>query len=131
MRVLYALLCHHADKRADGTTDIHGVFHSLLATRFPASQEHMVFALGIEWDRESVGPKRFQIDLVDTGGAPSLTIQGETQIVARNPQHAPPRTELILPMEDIRFPRPGTYFFELKVGKQKQRIAPLHLLQGP
>lgn len=131
MRVLYALNCEHAEARHDGRLDVHGVFHQLYAPGFPAKQDRMVLALAIEWDAEPEGRLEFKIDLVDPAGSPALTIRGHTDVSARQPADAPPQTRLIMPMEEVVFPAEGTFFFELQVGDETVRLAPLHLIANP
>jgi hypothetical protein len=130
LRILYALNCEHAETRQDGRLDVHGVFHQLYAPGFPAKQDRMVLALAVEWDVEGEGRKEFKIDLQDPSGSPSLTISGHTDISARQDGEAPPQTRLILPMEEIVFPAPGTYFFELTVDDESVRVGPLHLIEN-
>lgn len=131
MRVLYALNCEHAHARPDGRLDVHGVFHQLYAPGFPAKQDRMVLALAVEWDQEPEGRREFSIDLTDPSGSPCLTISGHTDVSSRTAGEAPPQTRLILPMEEVVFPQAGTYLFDLKVGEEKVRVAPLHLVENP
>lgn len=131
MRILYSFTCQHAEPRPDGRLDIHGVFHELFARSFPAAQDQLVFVLAVEWDVEGPGRRDFKIDLLDPSGSPSLTIQGHTDVTAPQPYSPPPRTVLILPMEDIRFPVAGTYIFHLSVDDHSMPVAPLHLIEHP
>jgi hypothetical protein len=130
MRILYALNCEHAEPRQDGRLDVHGIFHQLYAPGFPAKQDRMVLALAVEWDQEGEGRLDFRIDLVDPNGSPSLTISGHTDVSARAPGEAPPQTRLILPMQEVIFPSAGTYLFEMAVGGESMRFAPLHLIEN-
>ncbi|HUE96127.1 MAG TPA: hypothetical protein VMN39_05680 [Longimicrobiaceae bacterium] len=107
------------------------MFHQLYAPGFPASQDRLVLALALEWDLENEGRVDFSIDLRDPSGSPSLTIRGHTDITPKATIEAPPRTLLVLPMEDVVFPRPGTYLFELDVAGEKSVLAPLHLIEDP
>jgi hypothetical protein len=131
VRVLYALNCEHADSREDGRLDVHGVFHQLYAPGFPAQQDRLVLAMAIEWDQEEPGPREFKIDLLDPTGSPTLTINGQTDVIPRDPRESPPQTRLVMPMEGIIFPKPGTYIFELKVDEEVFQLAPLHLIENP
>jgi hypothetical protein len=124
------LNCEHAQSRQDGRLDVHGVFHQLYAPGFPAKQDRMVLALAVEWDIEGEGRQEFRIDLLDPNGSPSLTISGHTDVTPPQAGDAPPQTRLILPMEEVIFPAAGTYFFELRVGEEAVRVAPLHLIEG-
>jgi len=131
VRVLYALICEHADNRQDGRLDVHGIFHQLYAPGFPAKQDRMVLALAIEWDLEEPGRRDFKIDLLDPAGSPALTISGHTDVTPRNPMESPPQTRLIMPVEGVIFPVAGSYIFELSVEEQTFRLAPLHLIENP
>lgn len=91
----------------------------------------MVLALAVEWDAEGEGRRDFKIDLVDPSGSPCLTISGHTDVSPREPGEAPPQTRLILPMEEVVFPAAGTYLFDLQVGEEVHRLAPLHLIENP
>ena len=91
MRVLYAVICEHAEERADRRLDVHGIFHQLYAPGFPASQDRLVLALALEWDSEDAGRRELKIDLVDPSGSPCLTIRGHTDVVQRPENDAPRR----------------------------------------
>ena len=129
MRSLYAVICEQAEARADGRLDVHGIFHELFAPGFPASQERLVLALAIEWDTEGPGRREFSIELLDPSGSPSVTIRGHTDVTERRQGDAPPRTVLVLPMENIVFPLAGTYLFELSLAGTLTQLAPLHLIE--
>lgn len=131
MRVLYSLICEHAESRNDGRVDIHGVFHQLFAPGFPASQDQLVLAVAIEWDVEREGRRDLQIDLLDPSRSPVLTIRGHTDVTPRTPHEAPPRTLLVLPMKDVVFPAAGTYLFELQAEDGNVPLAPFHLIEDP
>jgi hypothetical protein len=131
VRVLYALNCEHAENREDGRLDVHGIFHQLYAPGFPAKQDQMVLALAIEWDVEEPGRREFKIDMMDPSGSPALTISGHTDVTPRAENESPPQTRLVMPMEGVVFPTPGTYLFELQVGGEEVRLAPLHLIENP
>jgi len=131
MKVLYALLCEQAQERHDGRLDVHGVFHQLYAPAFPAQQERMTLAVAVEWEAHEQGKIEFSIELVDPSRSPALSITGHTDVSARQPFQGPPQTRLIMPLDGVVFPAEGTYAFELVVGGERQRLAPLHLILDP
>jgi hypothetical protein len=131
VRFLYAVNCEHAHARTDGRLDLHGIFQQLYAPGFPAKQDQMVVAVGVEWDVEGEGRQEFKIDLVDPNGSPCLTIRGHTDVTARVPGEAPPRTLLVLPMEEVVFPSAGTYLYRVEIGGEALEVAPLHLIENP
>ena len=44
---------------------------------------------------------------------------------------APAQTRLVMPLEEIVFPAPGTYLFQLHVGDVVELLCPLHLVENP
>jgi hypothetical protein len=132
VRVLYALICEQAGERHDGRLDAHGIFHQLYAPGFPAQQEQMTFAVGIEWDAGEIGRHDFRIDLTDPTGSPALTINGHTEVGERIPGEAPPQTRLVMPLEGVVFPAAGTYTFDLVVSEgERIPLCPIHLIENP
>lgn len=123
MRILAAAVCDHAARTPDGKLDLHGVFHDLYASGFPARQDRMTLALTLEWDRRDEGRHAFRIDLRDPGGRPTLTVEGESDVTPTPADRPPPRTALVMPLEDVVFPVPGRYEFDVKVKG--------HVLPGP
>ena len=131
MHVQLALVCDDARMRPDGKMDVHGVFNDLAAPSFPAKQDRMVLVTTIEWDRDDEGRNAFRVDLLGPDGRPSLTVDGHTDVDARSPDRPPPRTRLILPLEEVVFPRPGKYRFEIRVKGRKLRGPSLFLMESP
>ena len=131
MKVLYAMLCEHADARDDGRVDVTGIFTQLYAPGFPAQQDRMVLVAGIEWERSERGTVPFSIDLLDPNRAPVGTISGGSEVRDTPAVAGPPMTRLVMPLENVIFPAEGTYQFELKVGEQAQVLTRLHLIENP
>lgn len=130
MYVQLALVCDDAQVRPDGKMDVHGIFNDLIAPGFPAKQERMVLVTTIEWDRDDEGRIKFKVELVGPDGRPSLTVDGHTDVDPRRGDRPPPRTRLILPLEDVVFPRPGRYSFEIRVKGRKLRGPSLFLMEA-
>lgn len=131
MKILYVLICEDASARPDGRVDVHGVFHQLYAPGFPAQQDRMMLALAIEWDAAEEGRVQFGIDLLDPAGSPAFTISAHTDVSPPEDGQVPPQTRLLMPLEDVVFPRAGTYEFEVRVGEERRRTTPLHLVHNP
>lgn len=130
MHVQLSLVCDQARMRPDGKMDVEGAFNDLVAPGFPAKQEHMVLVTTIEWDRGDRGRNKFKVDLIGPNGRPSLTVDGHTDVEPRPPDRPPPRTRLILPLEDVIFPQPGRYGFEIRIKGKKLRGPSLFLMEG-
>ena len=126
MKVTTAALCELARERTDGRLDLIGVFDRLHAPGFPASQEQMTAVFVIEWAPDESGQQALRADLIGPGGRRILTIEGETE-VQPTASGAPPQTRLILPLQQVVFPEPGDYRFELLAGGDVQSLCPLHL----
>lgn len=130
MHVQLALVCDEARMRPDGKMDVEGVFNDLAAPGFPARQERMVLVTTIEWDRGDEGRNKFRVDLKGPDGRPSVTVEGETEVDPRPADRPPPRTRLILPLEDIVFPTPGRYAFEIRIKGRRLRGPAIFLMKG-
>lgn len=130
MHVQLSLVCDDARMRPDGKMDVDGVFNDLVAPGFPAKQARMVLVTTIEWDRSDEGRNAFKVDLVGPDGRPSLTVDGHTDVDRRPPERPPPRTRLVLPLEDVIFPRAGRYTFEIRVKGKKLRGPSIFVMEG-
>jgi hypothetical protein len=115
MHLRFSAVCSDARPTPDGNIDLHGVYHDLSAPGFPAVQERLVLVLVVEWDREDHGHYLFKADLEDEAGNLSLTVEGETEVHRPAPGRPPARSQLIMPLEGVVFPRPGQYTFRVKV----------------
>jgi len=118
MVLRFSAVCDAAHATPEGKLELHGVYHDLSAPGFPARQEQMVLVLVLEWDRSDQGRYRFRADLEDDDGKPSLTVEGETEVRAPAAGGPPARSQLILPMEGVIFPRSGQYRFRIRVKGQ-------------
>lgn len=129
MKLRFAAVCEDARPTADGRLDLHGVYHDLSAPGFPARQERLVLVLVLEWDRADHGRYLFKADLEDAAGNISLTVEGETEVHRPAPESPPARSQLIMPIDDVVFPRAGQYTFRVKVKGQTLEGPSLYLMQ--
>jgi hypothetical protein len=130
MRVLYAVIAEDAHLRHDGRMDVHGIFHELYAAGFPARQDRLTLVTTLEWEAAERGAIAFSVQLLDPDGSPALTINAETEVEDRYAVHRPARTQMAIPVENIVFPRAGTYVFVLTVGEVAQPLTPLYLVES-
>ena len=114
----FSAVCDDARTNPDGKLDVQGVYHDLSAPGFPAKQDHLVLVLVIEWGREDYGRFQFKADLEDSEGNVSLTVEGESEVREAPESHPPARSQLIMPIEGVVFPKPGQYTFRVKVKGQ-------------
>lgn len=129
MELLQGLICDEARTTSEGKMDIRGVFNDLYAPGFPARQDHMVLVLAVEWDREDQGRYQLRVDLTSPSGEVTMTVQGETDVDRRPPNRPPPRTRLVMPLEDAVFPEPGRYRFVVRMKGQEMEGPCLYLVE--
>ena len=131
MQLRFAAVCDDARATPDGKIDLHGIYHDLSAPGFPAQQERLVLVLVLEWDRADHGRYVFKADLEDEEGNVSLTVEGETEVHRPAPEQPPARSQLIMPMEGVIFPRAGQYTFRVKVKGQTLPGPGIFLMEVP
>ena len=131
MHLRFSAICDDARPTPEGRVDVHGVYHDLSAPGFPARQDRLVLVLVLEWDRSDHGRYRFKADLEHEEGGVSLSVEGETEVHRPAPGRPPSRSQLIMPLEDVVFPRPGTYAFNLRVKGRTLEGPSLFLMELP
>ncbi|MEZ4425113.1 MAG: hypothetical protein R3E98_17080 [Gemmatimonadota bacterium] len=131
MQLQLALVCDEAGTDELGRLDLKGVFNDLYAPGFPA-QHTMALVVAIEWAHDDHGRFSFRVDLEDPNGKPALTVDGHTDVDARPAHQPPPRTRLIMPLEDVVFPMPGAYRFRIRIKGRTYDGPSLYLMEsGP
>jgi hypothetical protein len=131
MELTLALLCDSARERPDGRLDVNGIFDELSAPGFPALQPRMTVVFVMQWTEEESGTQPFRADLVSEDAARILTIEGGTEVPSRSGRATPPRTRLVLAIENVVFPRPGRYRFDLVAGGDVHPACAIHLRAQP
>lgn len=129
MRILTSAVCDHASSTPDGKLNLHGVFHDLYAPGFPARQDRMTLVLALEWDSSDSGRHSFRVDVRGPDGRPTLTVEGQSEVTPRPADRPPPRTQLVMPLEDVVFPVPGRYEFDVRVKGNVHAGPTLHLME--
>lgn len=132
MDLTLSVICDDARERTDGKIDFVGVFDELRAPGFPAVQDRMTVVLTLAWDADEAGRQPIRADLMDPADDMVLTIQGHTDV----PQPRPgdprrPITRIIMPLENVVFPRPGLYHFRLTAAGEVRRACSLHIGDAP
>lgn len=131
MHLRFSCICEDARPTPEGKIDVHGVYHDLAAPGFPARQDLLVLVLVLEWDRDDHGRYLFKADLEGEDGKITVTVEGETEVHRPSPDRPPSRSQLIMPLEDIVFPRAGQYRFRVRVKGQTLEGPSLFLLEAP
>ena len=131
MHLCFSCICDDARPTEDGKIDVHGVYHDLAAPGFPARQDMLVLVLVLEWGREDHGRYLFKADLEDEDAKVSVTVEGETEVHMPSPGNPPARSQLIMPLEKIIFPKAGQYQFKVRVKGQTFDGPTLYLMETP
>jgi len=129
MQLRFSAICEDARPTPDGRLDVHGVYHDLSAPSFPARQDHLVLVLVLEWDRSDHGRYLFKANLEDERGKASLTVEGETEVHHPAPGSPPARSQLIMPLDNVVFPRAGQYQFKVRMKGQTFDGPSLYLME--
>ena len=130
MRILASAVCDRAEASPDGKLDMRGVFHDLYASGFPAQQASMTLVLSLEWDRADSGRYTFRVDLRGPVSGPVLTVEGHSEVTRRPPDRPPARTRLVMPLQDVVFPKPGRYEFRVTVKGRAMKGPVLYLVEA-
>ena len=130
MQLQIAVLCDHASTNPEGKLDIHGAFNDLYAPGFPAKQDRMVLVLQVEWDHADQGRYQFRVDFLEPDGNPALSVDGHTDVDTRPLDRPPPRTRLILPLEQVVFPMAGRYRVKIRLKGQELEGPALYLVSA-
>lgn len=129
MDLILSVACEDAHVRPDGKLDIEGVFNELSAPGFPASQDRMVVVFVVEWGDEEGGRQPLRAELLAEDGRSVLTIQGHTDLA---PDRGRPRhTRLVMPLENVVFPRAGRYRFHLEAAGERRPAFSIFLHEQP
>jgi hypothetical protein len=131
MELILALACDDAAIRDDGKLDVTGIFNELGAPGFPAAQDKLTVVFVIEWAAAEAGPQPLRADLIDDQDQMILTIQGQTEVAAREPNQPPAHTRLVLPLERVVFPHAGRYRFRLQAGAETAVALPIFVAERP
>ena len=78
----------------------------------------MVLVVVVEWDRADHGRIPFRIDLLGPDDDPVFTVDGHTDVKHPSQSEASAKTQMIMPLENVLFVRPGRYQVRLALGDQ-------------
>ena len=127
MNLVLAIACDHAEVGADGKLNVEGIYNELSAPDFPAAHPVVTVVLIIEWELKDTGEQPIRADLIDPDGGMVITIQGHADVELAPDNEVPPQTRIVLPLENVVFPKPGRYFLRLQAGATTVETLPLYL----
>ncbi|MBH15955.1 MAG: hypothetical protein CME30_01570 [Gemmatimonadetes bacterium] len=129
MDLQLAIVCDEARQMEHGRLNIKGIFNDLSAPGFPAKHD-MVLVIVIQWSHKDAGRYDFQVDLIGPGEKPSMTVRGHSDVANRDLIRPPPRTQIILPLEEVIFPEKGVYNFHIRVKGRSLEGPSLYLIDS-
>lgn len=131
MDVTLALLADAANVSQEGKLNILGTFANINASKFPARHPQMQLVLRLEASpAEAKMQKKLEVKLMDedanaVGGAVAEFVVPEARSGRRI------GLQIIMPISDAVFPKPGAYTFAVLVDGRTEAEVPLSLTKTP
>lgn len=124
MEVPLAVLADAANVSQEGKLNIFGIFNRLWAMNFPAQHPQMQLVLAFEADHaEAEQTKTLEVQLRDGDGTKLMAISGKLK-VPKGEAGYPIRINHMLPLNGLRFEKPGDYVFKILVnGETKNSVS--------
>lgn len=114
MKLKYSFFCDAANVDSSGKVSALGIFTNIKVLQFPAKHPMMTFVACIEGRRSESGKHPFHINFIDDDGKDIMpTIHGEINITPKSSS-----TNIMINLNAITFPKPGTYSLDLVVDNQ-------------
>jgi hypothetical protein len=129
MQVTLLLAADYANVAQGGKLNVMGIFDNIRAHKFPArhSLMHIVIKLAAELG-ENNETRTVTIKLVDQDGNELMKMSQNVQVPATIGGRRP-ELNIIMGLQDIKFPEPGTYEFVVLVDKDFKASRPVQLIQ--
>lgn len=110
----YSFFCDAANIDSSGKVSALGIFTSINTTKLPVTHTSMTFVACIEGRSSEAGRHPFRINFIDDDGKDVIPpMQGELEVT-----QATLNAILILSLNSVTFPQPGTYSMDLVVDNQ-------------
>lgn len=119
MRVPMAILADAANVSREGKLNVLGIFDTIRATNFPATQLSMVFAFRLQANyKDSAKTYPIKVTLEDIDAQKLFTAQGEVEVPKIGPGEFQ-STNRVFSLVGIEFPKPGEYKFVVHVADER------------
>lgn len=126
MNVDFAFFCDAATVDASGKLSVLGVFRNIRAREFPCAHPQMSFVAVMEAHRSEIGIHNFKINFVDEDGKSIIQpLEGNFEV---SPDFL--GGQFILNLNNIQFPRPGTYAADITIDNQHKKSVSLMLIKS-
>ena len=121
MQSSLALVCDSANVTADGKLNVLGIFSVVYAHRFPATHSSLTLVLRFNNVLGTDGELELTGRFIDSDGEETITPISVS--VSLNKGHD--EAVSIINVNNLEFPRPGDYCFEIYAGKEHLASIPI------
>ena len=123
MKVTLAVIADYANVTKEGKLNILGIFDTIHATSFPCTHPSLLLVFKLEAGMTEVGRnKKVEVQLMDEDGTKLMSIGTELVIGPVRPGELF-ITGSILTFQNLVFPKPGTYQFDIFIDNQRVKLS--------
>lgn len=129
MDVTLAICCDAANVSREGKLNLLGIFNSIHAGEFPATHPHLSLVLRVEARIGEEGDHPLLIRFVDEDGGELFKVEGNLALHGATPGR-PMTAQTVIDVNNVQFPRPGTYAFDLFLDESHVRSVAIHAFEA-
>lgn len=136
MELKLSALAEHANVTQDNKLNIIGILDSIQALAFPVVLPVLMVVLVMEMKKTQLGDQQnITVKMADEDGNVMFSLSGGLQAQSRTPvippNAPPPKVNQIIRLQNIQFPKPGTYAVDVLINNHPAGHLPLHVTQTP
>ena len=129
MKVRFAALADYSNTSQEGKLNILGVFDVIYCLQFPAAHNAMQLVMRFEADVSERGQqKEVEVRLIKDDGEVLLRLGGHLSVPAAEPGQFLISNQVLV-FQNVLFPRPGYYQFDIYIEGIKKSETPLKVVQ--
>lgn len=129
MEVTLAVCCDAANVSREGKLNLLGIFNSIHAGEFPATHPHLSLVLRVEARIGEEGDYPMLIRFVDEDGGELFKVEGNLSLHGATPGR-PMTAQTVIDINNVQFPRPATYAFDVFLGDHHVRSVAIHAFEA-
>ena len=131
MEVDFALLCDGANVSSEGKLNILGTFDRINASTFPTVHPMMQLVLRLSASVAEAGMSReLVVHALNEDGERIGGMQGTVEVPERTKPGRRVGIQLLLPLRNTLFPKPGEHAFHILIGQDEKAVVPLSVVQS-
>lgn len=120
MEVIYLLAADYANTTHDSKLNVMGIFGQIRYPQFPVHHPQMHFVALISYELEDYNANHeLTVKLIDPEGADILSVSGPIS-VQPDKDGRMPDLNVILPLNNVKFEKPGRHDFEVIIDGEKK-----------